>query len=164
VKSIVINIDDLVLDHHVHGEKFEARYGHVSEAINTKLLGCGVHIVPPGKRAWPYHNHHVNEELYVILDGEGTLRIGERELPIRNGDVIAAPPGGKDTAHQIINTGKRDLKYLCVSTMIPSEVVEYPDSGKTAFYVGSAPGGDPAQRTISYRTRLAPQVEYWDGE
>jgi uncharacterized cupin superfamily protein len=161
----ILNLDDVPLEHHAHGEKFAARYGHVGPAIGAKLLGCGLHVVPPGKRAWPFHNHHVNEELYVILDGEGSLRMGDREYAIRAGDVITAPPGGRDTAHQLVNTSaERDLRYLCVSTMIPSEVVEYPDSNKTAFYVGSAPGGDPSVRTIAYRGRLEPALDYWDGE
>jgi uncharacterized cupin superfamily protein len=160
----IIHLDDVPLEHHTHGDKFEARYGHVGQSIGSKLLGCGLHVVPPGKRAWPFHNHHVNEELFVILDGEGIARIGATEQPIRAGDVIAAPPGGVDTAHQLVNTGSRDLRYLCVSTMIPSEIVEYPDSGKVAFYVGSAPGGDPSVRSINYRGRLGPKAEYWDGE
>jgi uncharacterized cupin superfamily protein len=160
----IINIDAVPLEHHTYGEKFEARYGHVAPAIGAKLLGCGVHVVPPGKRAWPFHNHHVNEELFVILDGEGVARIGDREHAIRAGDIIAAPPGGPETAHQIINTSQKDLRYLCVSTMIPNEIVEYPDSGKVAAYVGSAPGTDPAPRTFNYRGRLGPRAEYWDGE
>ena len=162
--SKIINVDDVPLEHHAHGEKFEARYGHVAPAVGAKLLGCGYHVVPPGKRAWPFHNHHVNEELIVILDGEGVARIGDREFPIRKGDVIGAPPGGRETAHQIINTSKAELRYLCVSTMIPSEIVEYPDSGKFAAYSGSAPGGDPTVRTFSHRGRLGPPADYWDGE
>jgi uncharacterized cupin superfamily protein len=78
--------------------------------------------------------------------------------------VIACPPGGPATAHQLINTGDRDLRYLSVSTMIAGEVVEYPDSGKVAVYVGSAPGADPAARTFSYRGRLDAPAAYWDGE
>jgi len=160
----IIHIDEVPLEHHAHGDGFEARYGHAGKAIGAKQLGCGVHVVPPGKRAWPYHNHHVNEELYVIVDGEGMLRLGDREHPIRAGDIVAAPAGNRATAHQIINTGQRELRYLCVSTMIPSEVVEYPDSNKTAFYVGSAPGGDPSVRSIGYRGRLGAALDYWDGE
>ena len=160
----IVHLGDIPLEHHTHGEKFEAQYGHVAPLVGARLLGAGLHVVPPGKRAWPFHNHHVNEEMFVILDGEGSVRIGEAEHPIRAGDVIGAPPGGRETAHQIINTGTRDLRYLCVSTMIPNEIVEYPDSHKVAAYVGKAPGGDDAAVTFYYRGRLGQPAEYWDGE
>ena len=44
--------------------------------------------------------------------------------------VLAAPTGGAEHAHQLINTGSRTLKYLGISTSAETEVVEYPDSGK----------------------------------
>ncbi|CAN5909727.1 cupin domain-containing protein [soil metagenome] len=160
----IIHLDDVELEHHQHGTTFEARDGSVAAAIGARQLGCALTVVPPGKRAWPFHNHHINEELFLILDGTGTVRIGAETFPIRAGDVIAAPPGDATTAHQIINTGDRDLRYLAISTMQPQEVVEYPDAGKVAIYVGSAPGQDPAPRTFNYRGRLGPAAEYWDGE
>lgn len=121
-------------------------------------------VVPPGKRAYPYHCHHVNEELFVILSGTGVLRFGGDEHPVREGDVIAAPAGGRETAHQLVNTGDVDLRYLAISTMLPTEVVEYPDSNKVAVYVGSAPGESAEKRTMNYRGRLGPQLAYWEGE
>ena len=164
-KSPIINVADVPLERYAHGDKFEVRDGAIAALIGAKLLGYSLLVVPPGKRAYPFHNHHVNEEMFFILEGQGKVRIGERELPIRKGDVIASPPGGRGTAHQIINTSETDeLRYLAVSTMIAAEVVEYPDSDKIAVYVGSAPGEDPSKRTISFRGRLGPAADYWDGE
>lgn len=160
----IVNLADLPLTHHTHGDKFEGRYGTVGEHIGACALGAGLHVVPPGKRAWPFHNHHVNEEMFIILDGEGSVRIGEATHPVRTGDVIAAPPGGRETAHQIINTGTRELRYLCVSTKIPSEIVEYPDSGKVAAYAGKSPIETDANVTFHYRGRIDSPAEYWDGE
>jgi uncharacterized cupin superfamily protein len=83
-----------------------------------------------GKRAFPFHNHRVNEEMFFILEGSGSVRIGAETFPVRSGDVIACPPGGPETAHQIINTGTTELKYLAVSTQEMPEICDYPDSGK----------------------------------
>lgn len=160
----IVNLQDIELQHHVHGDRFEARTGSIAREVGAKLLGYALHVVPPGKCAWPYHCHHVNEEMFLILEGTGVLRTGDGEAALRAGDVIAALPGGADTAHQIINTSDRELRYVAVSTRIPSEIVEYPDSGKVSVYVGSGPGADPAQRTFSFRGRLGPAAEYWDGE
>jgi uncharacterized cupin superfamily protein len=165
MKTPIINLADVHLERYAHGDKFEVRDGAIASRIGARLLGYSLLVVPPGKRAYPFHNHHVNEEMFLILEGQGVLRVGDRELPIRKGDVIASPPGGRDTAHQIINTSDTDeIRYLAVSTMIPSEVVEYPDSDKVAVYVGSASGADPGKRTFSHRGRLGPQLDYWDGE
>ena len=40
------------------------------------------------------------------------------------------PPG----AHRLDNTGDRPLRYLCISTMLTTEICGYPDSGKFACY------------------------------
>jgi uncharacterized cupin superfamily protein len=160
----IVNLDEVVLERHSHGGKFAAGDGPIGPSVGAKQLGCSLIVVPPGKRAYPFHCHHVNEEMFFVVEGTGVVRIGEREHPIRKGDVIAAPAGGKDTAHQIINTSDEELRYLAVSTMVPGEVVEYPDSSKVAVFVGSAPGEDAAKRTFHYRGRLGPACDYWDGE
>lgn len=160
----ILNLDDAAFEAHEHGEKFAARDAPLGPSVGAKLLGYSLIAVPPGKRAYPLHNHHVNEEMFLVLEGEGTVRIGGEQYPIRKGDVIAAPPGGPQTAHQIINTSDRELRYLAVSTMIPQEVVEYPDSGKIGVTVGCAPGGDPARRTFRFIGRPGERTDYWDGE
>ena len=160
----ILNIDDVSGDRHTHGDKFEALDAPIGAAVGAKQLGCSLIVVPPGKRAYPFHCHHVNEEMFFVMEGQGTVRVGANEYPIRKGDVIAAPAGGPETAHQIINTGEVDLRYLALSTMIAGEVVEYPDSGKVAVFVGSAPGGDRSSRSFNWRGRLPAPLDYWEGE
>src|SRR4051794_32934698 len=91
-------------------ERFDGRSGLISARLGAQKLGYNLTSVPPGKRAFPFHNHRVNEEMFFILEGAGEVRIGEATYPIKSGDVIACPPGGKETAHQIINTGSVDLR------------------------------------------------------
>jgi uncharacterized cupin superfamily protein len=160
----IVNLDEVPREPVKHGDKFDAFDGPIGEHVGARHLGYSIIIVPPGKRAYPFHCHHINEEMFFVVEGRGKARIGDREYPIRKGDVIAAPPGGAATAHQIINDSEEELRYLAVSTMFPSEVVEYPDSNKVAVYVGSAPGGDAAVRTINFRGRFGPALDYWEGE
>jgi uncharacterized cupin superfamily protein len=160
----IVNLDAIALEAYSHGDKFSVLDGAIGPVVGARQLGYSLIVVPPGKRAYPFHCHHVNEEMFVILEGHGIVRIGEAEHPIRKGDVIAAPAGGRETAHQIVNTSTEELRYLAVSTMIATEVVEYPDSSKVAVYVGSPPGGDPALRSFNHRGRLGPALEYWEGE
>ena len=108
--------------------------------IGAKQLGCRLVIVPPGKKGWPYHAHHANEEMF--------------------GDVIACPAGGPESAHQIVNTGEAELRYLAISTMRSPELVEYPDSGKFQA-ISSGPGTGQRMRYIG---RAETSLTYWDGE
>jgi uncharacterized cupin superfamily protein len=160
----ILNIADIALTDHSHGEAFAASSAMLGPLIGMRQLGCRLTVVPPGKKAWPYHNHHANEEMFVILEGTGVLRLGGEEHAVKAGDVIACPAGGEETAHQLINTGAGNLRYLAVSTMIAPEVCEYPDSGKFTVMTGSGPGGDGKARRLKYAGRAENSLEYWDGE
>jgi uncharacterized cupin superfamily protein len=48
-----------------------------------KSLGFGYSEVAPGKSSCPFHNHHVEDEMFVMLEGEGTYRFGMRVMPSR---------------------------------------------------------------------------------
>jgi uncharacterized cupin superfamily protein len=126
----VINVADVELREVGNGAGFAAKVGSFGAAIGSRGLGCMLHVVEPGKKAFPFHVHHQIHELFVVLEGEGTYRFGSAEYPIKAGDVCAAPTGGPEVAHQITNTGTRTLTYLGISTEGETEVVEYPDSGK----------------------------------
>ena len=62
--------------------------------------------------------HEKEAEMFYVIEGTGEVRIGNETFPIRAGDIIACPTGGQDTAHQIVNTGKTELRYLAVSTTL----------------------------------------------
>ncbi len=159
-----MNLNDVPLAIQAHGELYEARMGQIGKALGAELLGCRITVVPPGKKAWPYHNHHGNEEMFVILGGQGTLRHGGETHAVKSGDVIMCRAGGPETAHQLINTGAEDLRYLAISTMREPDVTEYPDSEKFGVMVGAPPGGDKAKRRFQFCGRAGDAVDYWEGE
>lgn len=160
----ILNLDELVFGTQTHGERFEARMAPVASRIGAAKLGYRVTQLPPGKRAWPFHSHHANEEMIFVLEGRGRLRLADGEHPIRAGDFIAAPAGGVETAHQIINDSDQPLTYLCVSTMIEPEVVQYPDSGKLGVAAGAPPGGAKDRRTLFWFGKTGEGCGYWEGE
>jgi uncharacterized cupin superfamily protein len=161
----ILNIDSLTYRDFGRGEKFQARLGQLSIPLGAQKLGYNLTVVPAGKRAYPLHNHRTNEEMFFIIEGRGELRIGAETHPIRGGDVIACPPGGPETAHQIVNTSDAELKYLSVSTMISPEMAEYPDSGKVGLYHYLPPAADGTPQRLRYfATRPGTMDDYWDGE
>ena len=106
--------------------------------MGVTQIGASYSEVPPGKAGCPCHVHHVEDEMFVILEGEGTYRFGSESYPVMAGDVLGAPRGGIEYAHKLTNTGKGPLKYLSISTRSDIEVCEYPDSNK--FMVSSLVG------------------------
>jgi uncharacterized cupin superfamily protein len=161
----VVNLDELDFSRTVkQGEKFEAKLAPVGSLVGAKMLGYNVTVVPPGKRAFPFHNHHANEEMFLVIEGSGILRFGDGEYGLRPGDVVGCPCGTKEVAHQIINTGSGDLRYLAVSTMAGTDVCEYPDSGKFAATAGRLPGTRMADAPFAVVAMKDAVVDYYHGE
>lgn len=157
------NIFELPARHHQKG-RFEAFTTRVGGAIGAERLGMQYIVVPPGKTGYPFHAHRNNEELFVILQGEGTCRMGTRSWPIKAGDAITAPAGGPETAHQITNTGDEDIKYLAISTRNDPDIIEYPDSDKFMVAASIPPGGGMMAADFKIVGRDRPVLDYWDGE
>jgi uncharacterized cupin superfamily protein len=138
--------------------------GMVGAVVGAKKLGYNITLVPPGKRAFPPHNHQVNEEMFVVLEGSGEVRIGEVTYPIRTGDIVACIAGGKETAHVVTNTGNVELKYLAVSTKISPEVCEYPATGKYTAFQGKSTEAGGKSGIYCAIGHEGHDVDYWDGE
>ena len=124
-----------------------ARYlGRSAGSERTGL--CHVEVAP-GKQGAPHHCHSAEEEIFVILEGGGTLRLGDEEAPIRAGHVLGRPPGTR-VAHSF-RAGDEGMTYLAYGTREANDIAYYPDSDKVNF------------RGIGLITRLE-RLDYWDGE
>lgn len=154
----VVNLDELELESFEKGSKFAARFKRIGPLVGAKDLGYSYDVVAPGKASCPFHSHRAEEEMFFVVRGTGTLRYGAERRRIRAGDVICCPTGGPETAHQIINDSDADLAYLSVSTMMPAEVCEYPDSKKIGAF-----GGEKDSR-VRHMTRAGAAVDYWKDE
>ncbi|MGF6754840.1 cupin domain-containing protein [Paraburkholderia sp. GAS42] len=143
-------------------ERYDAKVGFIGPRIGAKQLGYNITAISPGKRAFPFHNHLANEEMFFVLAGTGEIRIGDRTFPITPGDVIACPAGGKDTAHQIVNTGPDELRYLAVSTRVSPEIAEYPDAGSFGVLAERPSGSDGQPGMLMFIGREGEGLGYWE--
>ena len=144
-------------------ERYGARMGLLGAAMGAKKLGYNLTVIDPGKRAFPFHNHHANEEMFFIVSGHGQLRFGSETYDIKPGDVVACPPGGDDVAHQLVNTGTEPLRVLSASTALSPDAVDYPDTGRFGI-LGDWPGKNPAMKNFAFIGREEDSLPYWDGE
>ncbi len=154
-----MNLDEVEFDDIEENGLYTSKRGQISDHIGAKKLGYNLTVVPSGKAQCPFHNHHGEEEMFFILEGEGELRFGEKRYPIRKHDVIACPTGGPEVAHQIINTGTTPLRYLALSTLVDIETCEYPDSQKISVVTGNR--GESGLRKMF---RAEATVDYYDRE
>jgi uncharacterized cupin superfamily protein len=67
---------------------------------------------------------------------------------------------GPAHSHQLLNTGDTPLRYLCFSTLLPTEVVGYPDSKKIGAMGFTATG----ESMVRIMVREESHVDYYDGE
>jgi uncharacterized cupin superfamily protein len=156
--QLVRNVFDMPHKHFVRAPLYESQRGKVTAGMAAKKLGVSFDRLPPGKRVCPYHLHHAQEELFVVLRGTGTLRVAGEMLAIKAGDVITIP-AGPEYPHQIINTSQEQLEYLSISTMEEPEICEYPDSGKFM-----AEGSMDREAPFEVISRRGKSADYWDGE
>ena len=157
-RKLIRNFNDVAMELQVRAPLYESVGARLAQGTVATKLGASVDTVAPGKVSCPYHFHHAQEEMFIVIEGLGTLRVAGEMLPLRSGDVVFVPPG-PDYPHQIINTSNAPLKYLSISTQDSPEVVEYPDSGK--FLANVSAGDATAFRAIQRRTN---NLDYWDGE
>ena len=156
--TLIRNINEVPLTRLFREPHYDAQGSRLARGTAAQKLGASFDILAPGKRGCPYHLHHAQEEMFVILEGSGTLRVAGEMLPVKSGDVIFIPPG-PEYPHQIINTSNAPMKYLSISTMEAPEICEYPDSGK---YL--AEGSLKSNAPFEVIDRRAESLDYWDAE
>jgi mannose-6-phosphate isomerase-like protein (cupin superfamily) len=61
------------------------------------------------------HAHKVQEQIYHVLEGEGSMEIEGKRKIVRRHDVIFIPPGVR---HSIRNDGISDLTFIVVTTPV----------------------------------------------
>jgi uncharacterized cupin superfamily protein len=126
----------------------------VGRAAGSVRSGLRHNVVAPGRLNCPPHWHAAEHELFVVLDGTGTLELYDNqgalaeEHALRPGHCVARP-AGTNRAH-MLRAGEHGLTYLAYGTRETGEIVYYPRSKKA--WLGR----------VLVRVQLAD--DYWEGE
>ena len=116
-----------------------ARGTRLGPPAGARELGCSLYELDPGGQAVPYHMHHANEELLIVLAGDLELRTPDGTRHVSRGAVVAFPAGAEG-AHRLRNNSERPARYLLVSTVRFPEVAEQLDTGTVLALKGPADG------------------------
>ncbi|MGZ4167643.1 MAG: cupin domain-containing protein [Solirubrobacteraceae bacterium] len=145
--STIVNVDE-VEPSVVQRPRVDRHRRDLGGAAGSRASGLQWMQVAPGKLGNPQHCHSIEEEIFVILAGSGTLLLGEDDIPVGPGHVISRP-AGTGVAHAL--RGETELTFLAYGTRAPGDVCYYPRSRKIAL------------RGVDVVGRLEP-ADYWDGE
>ena len=120
---------------------------NLGKAVGSVTTGLQHVEVAPRMLSSPQHCHSLEEEIFVVLGGDGALLLGDEEIAVRTGHVVSRPPG-TGVAHTF-RGGDGGLTYLAYGTREPGDVCFYPRSSKIA---------------VSGAVFRVEPLDYWDGE
>jgi len=154
--SRIVNVED-VEQVGREGATVSRTVRDLGRAAGSLKTGLRLYDVHAGKLLNPPHCHSAEEEIFVVLEGEGTVELwphmrfgGEHEEhAVRRGSVIARP-AGSGRAHTF-RAGPSGLSVLAYGSRDPRDVTYYPRSGKVNI------------RGLGVIGRLD-VLDYWDGE
>ena len=148
------------------GGKYAVSFKGISEALGREPSSLDLakrhpfdlewNRVPPGKRAFPYHAHAAESELYLVVSGRGSVRDEDGITEVGPGDAFFFQPG---EAHQLWNACDEDFVYYVIADNPRSggttgDSCYYPDSGKWAVTT------DGREEIVVKGT----ETDYFDGE
>jgi uncharacterized cupin superfamily protein len=150
----IVNLEDLepVV---VARPKVERTRRNFGRRLGSERAGLQHVVVAPGMQSAPLHCHSIEEEIFIVLEGDGVLVLEgdhapDGELtPIRPGHVVVRPPS-TGVSHAF-RAGQAGLTYLAYGSRDPGDICYYPRSNKIAF------------RGVHLTARLE-KLDYWDGE
>jgi uncharacterized cupin superfamily protein len=115
----------------------DGRARRLGMAAGAQATGLNHVVLPPGRQGAPAHCHSHEEEVFVVLEGDGVFELwapGEdtpSEHPLRAGDVISRPPGS-GVAHSL-RPGAEGITYLAFGTREPGDMCFYPQLGRVSL-------------------------------
>jgi uncharacterized cupin superfamily protein len=139
---------------------YDGRLKRLAGAAGAERTGLNLAVLPAGEEGAPAHCHSAEEEVFVVLEGEGTLTLMpsparaatgaiEEQHTLRRGHVVARPPG-TGMAH-LFTAGDAGLTFIAYGTREPNDILYYPRSNK--FFM----------KGIGLIGRIEP-LDYFDGE
>ena len=144
----VVRLEDLepeLLDRGEFGDS-SRELGSAAGSVET---GLNHSEIPPGKLNCPVHCHSAEEEVFVVLDGDGICILGEDEHAVWAGSVVARP--ARTRVGHAFRGGDGGMKLLAYGTREPNDIAWYPRSKKVYL------------RGVGLMTRVT-ELDYWDGE
>jgi uncharacterized cupin superfamily protein len=99
-----------------------------ARAAGSVRTGLNSLTMRPGGDPYVRHCHSAEEEIFVILEGAGIVRLGDEEHPVRAGHAISRRPG-TGIPHSFVATDG-PFTHLAYGTREPNDIAYYPETGE----------------------------------
>jgi uncharacterized cupin superfamily protein len=116
------------------GGNIRARMADIGRSLGSKTIGLAIQTVAPGCMSSPRHKHVFQEEILLVMQGNGVLLHGGERVAVGPGDCFCYLPEDPEP-HAFENDGQVDLVIWAFGNRFPHEVCLYPDRG-VAFVEG----------------------------
>jgi uncharacterized cupin superfamily protein len=130
----IINVGELEPSEVNRGPS-RGRARFIGRALGARRTALNLVELAPGAESAPPHCHSTEEELFVVLEGDGTLLLievdNEEEHPVRTGTLVGRRPG-TGVAHGF-RAGDNGMTMLMYSDKHPGDMCFYPRSGKVSL-------------------------------
>lgn len=123
--------------------KLTEENGDELDTFYSPLLGYAksfvrAYTIPPGETYARFHSHTAREELYLVLQGKGTVRLAGHSVPVSEGDLVAKPTG-PDLSSQLLADRGESMRILDIEIWpsrdkIAKDVVHYPDHAELDLF------------------------------
>jgi uncharacterized cupin superfamily protein len=97
------------------GDRWEARVAR--QALGAQSTGVTLFRLRPGKRSPFSHRHEAAEEIYVILRGSGSIKLGDEVVAVGPLDAIRVAP----EVPRALEAGPEGLEFLAVGPHHPGD-------------------------------------------
>ncbi len=97
----------------------------LARAMGCKGVGVSLMRLKPGEGAGYVHRHKVQEEVFIILKGTGTILLDGKRHSMPEGAMVRVGP----TVYRAMgNTSRRDVVYMVLGAIPPKN---FPKGGRT---------------------------------
>ena len=97
----------------------------LSDAFGLTQLLIHREVLLPGRRASSFHYHSEKEELFYVLLGQPSVRVGEEVVDLAPGDVVGFKPSAEP--HMLFNRSQEPAVILTIGTNPEADVITYLD-------------------------------------
>jgi uncharacterized cupin superfamily protein len=143
-------IDAVPWEEFSRGARFGMRYQHLSSYGGGTQISISNEVLAPGRQANPSHYHLLEEEHVFVLEGELTLRLGERNY-IMSAGHYACFPAGQKVGHALFNHTAKPCRYLIIGNPQPADVAVHPETGRVSV------------KLMGEGYRKSAVMDYWEG-
>ncbi len=142
--------EDVPWEEWSEGSRYGTRFRYLSGFGGANHVGVALEELAPGMESSLNHYHMLEEEQAFILEGEMTLRLGDKTYPMKAGDHVCFPAGQK-AGHSFVNHSDAPCRFIIIGEKNPSDVIIYPETRR----VGVRLMGEGYDRSAT--------MEYWQG-